>query len=467
MAWTRTAGHGDGSGPGRGDEAPRAAGSRPAGPRDPGPGTIRRTGPGRLTGALVRLGRARPWAVDVGVALLVQAAVTIPFVVPRPAGLPPADWPSYGLTTLAVLPLVGRRRAPVTVLLAVLAAQTLYKVTLDGPGQTLPYTALVALYTVAALSPARRRLPTALFTLAFVFPSVAFNSGQARELLFSLLVFGAAYAFGRLTHTRQAYTAAVEDRAAQLERANRIEAEQAAARERARIAREMHDILSHAVSIMIVQAEAGPVAVRTAPERAEAAFDAISETGRDAMVQLRRMLGVLRASDEAGARDAVPAPRRPQPCLADLPALVERVAAGGVEIGYVTEGRPAPLTLDTEATVYRVVQEALTNVVRHAAARSARIRLEYTPDTLEITVTDDGRGPGALTDPGAGAPAARGGAPLRERDGPDLRPLGLTGVRERAAAHGGTVLAGPGPGGRGFRLTVRLPLVHSPTEVGE
>ncbi|MFE4640413.1 sensor histidine kinase [Streptomyces sp. NPDC056730] len=394
-------------------------------------------------------------------ALLIQAAVTIPFVVPRGPELPPADWPSYGLTTLAVLPLVWRRRAPVTVRLAVLAAQVLYRFTLDGPGQPLPYTSLMALYTVAALSPARRRVPAAVVTFALVPPGVALNSGEARELLFSLFVFGAAYAFGRLTHTRRAYTAAVEDRAAQLERANRIEAEQATARERARIAREMHDILSHAVSVMVVQAEAGPVAVRTAPERAEAAFEAISETGRDAMVQLRRMLGVLRETAEHGANTesgedhtipedagaAARSPRRPQPSLAGLPGLVERVAAGGLAIDCVTEGRPRPLSLDTEATVYRVVQEALTNVVRHAAARSVRVRLEYGPDALEITVTDDGRGPTG---------SAPGAVPGH----------GLAGIRERAALHGGTARTGPGPGGVGFRLAVRLPFVHSRAEVG-
>ncbi|MFE7566922.1 sensor histidine kinase [Streptomyces sp. NPDC057539] len=389
--------------------------------------------------------------------------MTIPFVVPRGPGLPPADWPSYGLTTLAVLPLVWRRRAPVTVLLAVLMAQILYKFTLDGPGQSLPYTSLMALYTVAALSPARRRVPAAVGTFALVPPGVALNSRDVKELLFSLFVFGAAYAFGRLTHTRRAYTAAVEDRAAQLERANRIEAERATARERARIAREMHDILSHAVSVMVVQAEAGPVAVRTAPERAEAAFEAISETGRDAMVQLRRMLGLLREDTETAAEAGdtgasgtaaatEPPPRRPQPSLTALPGLVERVASGGLAIDYATEGRPRPLSLDTEATVYRVVQEALTNVVRHAAARSVHIRLEYGADALEITVTDDGRGP---ADPTGRAPDAVPGH-------------GLIGIRERAAAHGGTAGTGPGPGGLGFRLAVRLPLppIHSREEVG-
>ncbi|MFJ8765873.1 sensor histidine kinase [Streptomyces clavifer] len=379
-----------------------------------------------------------PWATDIGVALLVQAAVTMPFVVPRPAGLPPATWAAYGLTTLTVLPLVARRRTPVAVLITVLAAGALYRFTVDGPGQPLPYTGLVAFYTVAELSPARRRLAVAVLVLTAVFPSVAWNTGEARELLFSLFVFAAAYAFGRFTHTRKAYIRAVEDRARQLEVTHRIEAERAAARERARIAREMHDILSHAVSLMIVQAEAGPVAVRTAPARAEAAFDAISETGRDAMVQLRRMLGVLRED----APGNTPSPRAPQPSPADLPALLERVRSGGTEVTYTVTGTPRPLPADTGATVYRIVQEALTNVVRHARASRATVELRHAPGELTVSVTDDGRGPGTTTG------------------------LGLVGIRERAAAHGGTARAGSGPDGTGFQVLVVLPLVTSAEGVG-
>nr|WP_189537956.1 histidine kinase [Streptomyces roseolilacinus] len=356
----------------------------------------------------------------------------MPFVVPRAPHLPAATWTAYGLTTLSVLPLLWRRRAPVAVLLAVLAAGGLYRFAVDGPGQPMPYQGLVALYTVAVLSPPAKRLGVAALTLAVIFPSVAHNTGEARELLFTLFLFGAAYAFGRLTDTRQRYTAAMEDRAAQLERANRIEAEQAAARERARIAREMHDILSHAVSLMVVQAEAGPVAVRTAPERAEAAFDAISETGRDAMAQLRRILGVLREGPDAPDG----APRSPQPGAAELPALLERVRGSGLRVGYEVAGPVRALPDALGATVYRVVQEALTNTVRHAGATAATVRLEYAADTLRITVVDDGRGP-----------AGSGG-----------RGHGLVGVRERAAAHGGVAEAGAGPDGRGFRVAVRLPL---------
>ncbi|MFD2688875.1 sensor histidine kinase [Streptomyces phyllanthi] len=367
------------------------------------------------------LGAANPLIVDIGIALLVQAAMTMPFVVPRPPELEPATWPAYGLSALTVVPLVWRRRAPVAVLLAILAANALYRLTLDGPGQPLPYTGLVIVYTIAALSSPRKRLATGLLLLVAVPVGVWLNTRSARELTFSVFVFAAAYVFGRLTDARQ--------------RANRVEAEQAAARERARIAREMHDILSHAVSLMIVQAEAGPVAVRTAPERAEAAFDAISETGRDAMTQLRRMLGVLREDDAPGG-----APREPQPGLADLPDLLDRVRASGLEVVYGTAGRTRPLPDATGATVFRIVQEALTNTVRHAAARTVSIQLTYGESDLCIEVADDGRGP----QPGSG-----GGH-------------GLVGIRERAAAHGGTAVTGQGPDGRGFQVQVRIP-VPSPS----
>ncbi|MFE7551756.1 sensor histidine kinase [Streptomyces gardneri] len=368
-----------------------------------------------------RWGAANPWAVDIGIALLVQAAMTMPFVLPRGPELEPATWPAYGLTTLTVLPLVWRRRAPLAVLLAMLAASALYKLALEGPGQPLPYTGLVSVYTIAALSPPWKRLATAAVMVVAVPISVWLNTRSARELTFSLFVFGAAYVFGRLQDARQ--------------REHRIDAERAAARERARIAREMHDILSHAVSLMVVQAEAGPVAVRTAPERAEAAFEAISATGRDAMVQLRQMLGVLREGSESGS-----APREPQPDLSGIPELVERVRASGLTVTYATEGGVRALPPATGANVYRIVQEALTNVVKHARARTADVRLAHEGGVLRVTVTDDGRGPQA---------GSSG--------------HGLVGIRERAAAHGGTAAMGPGPGGRGFEVRVLLPV---PSETG-
>ncbi|WP_408996960.1 sensor histidine kinase [Streptomyces ipomoeae] len=380
------------------------------------------------------LAAANPLVVDIGIALLVQAAMTMPFVVPRPAEFAPATWPAYGLSTLTVVPLIWRRRAPMTVLLAILATSGLYRLTLDGPGQPLPYTGLVIVYTIAALCPPLKRLITGLLLLVAVPVGVSLNSRSARELTFSFFVFAAAYVFGRLTDVRR--------------RAHRVEAERAAARERARIAREMHDILSHAVSLMIVQAEAGPVAVRTAPEKAEAAFDAISETGRDAMVQLRRMLGVLREGDgshEPGL--GVPEPRGPQPGLTALPPLLDRVrVSSGLDVVYEVAGDVRPLPDSTAATVFRIVQEALTNTVKHADARTVAVRLAYGEGDLSVTITDDGRGPQA----GFRAVARNSGG------------HGLVGVRERAAAHGGTAVTGPGPDGRGFEVRVRIPVPPSP-----
>ncbi|MEW5631339.1 sensor histidine kinase, partial [Streptomyces hydrogenans] len=169
-------------------------------------------------------GAAHPWAVDAGLALLVQAAVTMPFVVPRPPELEPATWSAYGLTALTVLPLVWRRRAPMAVLLAVLATSALYRLALEGPGQPLPYQGLLCVYTIAVLAPAWQRAVTAGLLLVAVPVSVWLNTQSARELTFSLFVFAAAYVLGRLTDARQ--------------RAHLVEAERAAARERARIARE-------------------------------------------------------------------------------------------------------------------------------------------------------------------------------------------------------------------------------------
>ncbi|MEU8877174.1 histidine kinase [Streptomyces javensis] len=363
------------------------------------------------------LGAAHPQAVDIGIALLVQAAMTMPFVVPRPPDQEPATWPAYGLTTLTVVPLIWRRRAPLVVLTAIIATSALYKLAVEGPGQPLPYTGLVIIYTIAAASPPWQRLVAGGLLTVAVPVSVWLNTRTARELTFSLFVFAAAYVFGRLTDARQ--------------REHLIGAERAAARERARIAREMHDILSHAVSLMIVQAEAGPVAVRTAPERAEAAFDAISATGRDAMAQLRRMLGVLREGDEPDR-----APREPQPGLAALPELLDRIRASGLEVAYESAGAVRPLPEATGASVFRIVQEALTNVVKHAAARAVSVQLTYGEGAVDIRVLDDGRGPRS----GSG-----GGH-------------GLIGVRERAASHGGTAATGPGPDGRGFEVRVHLPV---------
>ncbi|MBF6044069.1 sensor histidine kinase [Streptomyces sp. NRRL B-1677] len=387
-----------------------------------------------------------PWAVDALIAAAVQAAVTIPFVVPRAADVPPATWAFYAMTTLSVLPLLWRSRAPLTCLLAITLAGFAY-LPMDGPGQPMPYSPLVAIFTVAAQGGARQRWVTIVAGLPLVAVAVALRTNTAREYLFAFFLFTMVYVLGVLARTRQAYTQAVEARADALERAREQEAERAAERERARIAREMHDVLSHAVSLMIVQAEAGPLVVRSDPDRAEAAFDAIAGAGRDAMVQLRRMLGVLKEGEPGESPEASgnTGPRRtPQPTLAGLHDLVEQVRRAGIPVALLTEGEPRRLAADAQVTVYRVVQEALTNVLKHSDARAVTVRLAWGRaggDRLSVTVADDGSG---VRKPG-GEGSGRG----------------LIGIRERAAAHGGTATAGAGPDGRGYRVCLELPLVVS------
>lgn len=246
------------------------------------------------------------------------------------------------------------------------------------------------------------------------------------------MLYVAAYALGRASAGSRAQAAVLAERAVRLESERRAAEERAAERERARIARDMHDVLAHSISLMVVQAEAGPVVLDTAPARAAAAFGAIAGTGREALDQLRRMLAVLR--DEEGTR-------APQPTVHDLPELTRKVARAGVEVRCTTEGEPRPLPADCGVAAYRIVQEALTNVVKHAAADRVAVRLDYGREKLGITVTDDGRGPGVGGSAGSRSPG---------------HGHGLIGIRERAAAHGGIARTGPGPGGRGFEVFVSL-----------
>ncbi|GLZ77602.1 two-component sensor histidine kinase [Actinorhabdospora filicis] len=388
-------------------------------------------------GLAERLRTTNPYIVDTAIAVLVWVALSVQFIVPRAPSLPPASTSSYFLTCLCAVPLIWRRRFPLTVLLLVNVPAMINQY-IDGVGQPLPYAGLIATYTVAAISPLTQRLVMNGIALVVIPLAVAFNSNQAREYLFTFFTYFGAYALGRLTHTRQERAREVEARAEQLERTREAEAQRAVAEERARIARDMHDVLSHAVSIMIVQAEAGPLVVRKDPDRAERAFDAIASAGRDAMTQLRRMLGVLK--EEPG--DAL---RVPQPTLDDLQGLVSGVSSSGPAVSLDVTGSPTPLPADAQVAIYRIVQEALTNVVKHARATRVTVALDWTPGELTASITDDGRGP-------SGASDGRG--------------HGMISFRERAAAHGGTVTTGPGPSG-GFQVTARFPLTPAsePQEV--
>lgn len=361
-----------------------------------------------------------PLQVDLTLAAFVLAVQLSPFFGERwTSGA--WHWWGYVVVVASAVPLVWRRRAPVATLVLSICPVPFYDLADALPSQPIWYSSLVCLYTVAAYSSRWPRVAMLASTLVGGIALVGSSETAVRGTVCAV----AAYAIGRATATSRAYAAALEERAVQLERERTLEAERAAERERARIARDMHDILAHAVSLMVVQAEAGPVVVRSDPARAEAAFDAIATAGRDAMAQLRRMLGVLK-EDEG--------PRAPQPTIADLPALVAQVP---LPVSLQVHGTPRPLRPDAEVAVYRIAQESLTNVVKHAGASRAEVTLRWSDEALTLDVADDGAGAGLALPSGGN---------------------GLIGIRERAAACGGTVSAGPRAGGQGFEVSVRLPL---------
>ena len=316
---------------------------------------------------------------------------------------------------------------------------------------------LILLYTVAAERPRRISLPAlaacvVLFAAVVVRYNPGGNVGQPRHqaefflvtALLYLLAPVSAWVLGDSMGYRRAYAAALEERAARAERERDAQAQIASAAERARIARELHDVIAHYLSVMVAQADGGAYAFDATPERSRQALAEIGRTGRQALSEMSSLLGVLRTDPEAP-------PLAPAPTAAEIAQLVTQAREAGMNVGYAVEGpaRPLPAGLSLEA--YRIVQEALTNVRKHAGpGAAAEVTLRYGQDELLVRVADHGRGTAGLPRYGAGATADHG-----DPANPDGH--GLAGMRERAAMYGGTVQAGPRPGG-GFEVTARLPL---------
>ncbi|WP_405017863.1 histidine kinase [Kitasatospora sp. NBC_00070] len=338
------------------------------------------------------------------------------------------DWPwwVYALAVATALPLPWRRKAPFRVFCLSGLASAATGLWAHSAMPQLPLGMVVAIYTVADFGREWQRW----VTLVSLIVGNVLGTHSVNGMLFSLLSSVVPFVFGSLVRELRRLARAEASRATEVGHRAAADAARAVAEERARIAREMHDILAHAVSLMVIQAEAGPVVVRSDPDRAIRTFDTIADSGRDAMVQLRRVLGVLK---EQGAGPEL----APQPTLAELPAVVERVRESGLRVELtVQELGPA----DVQAAAYRIVQEALTNTVKHSGADRVTVRVARVREQLEVVVEDNG----------AGVPVAVAGAWSGGR--------GLVGIRERAAACGGRAVAGPGPGGRGFVVTASLPL---------
>jgi signal transduction histidine kinase len=310
---------------------------------------------------------------------------------------------------------------------------TLLQSTMLVPQPAAEAAVLIALYTVAAYSD-RRRAALAFGVIEAIVAGmvlamhVHLDSSIGRFLLISAFVT-AAFVLGTNVRTRRAYLASMEDRAIRAERERDQQSQIAAARERALIAREMHDIVAHNLSVMIALADGAAFAVRPNPDAAETAARHVSETGRQALEEMHRLLGVLRGTGEES-------PRAPQPGITQIDELVGQVRTAGLPVSWTVTGQRFPLSPTAELTVYRVAQEALTNVLKHATTPSeAQIRLTYAAPVVTLEITDDGAGPMSTADTGTGH--------------------GLSGMRERVAVLDGDVEAGPQPGG-GWRVATRI-----------
>ena len=387
---------------------------------------------GLVSASPVRWARAHPFAADSLLALLLAGVSLIPLWVGQDSAPSPV---AVGMVLLINLPLAWRRRYPLVVGPLVALASIAYGVApYPDLGVPVPLGALVAFYTTMAYCSRRTATLIAIGACSVALGGMLLPVTDADpvDFAFAALLLGSTWAIGDSARSRRAYTAELEERAARLERERELEASRAAAEERARIARELHDVVAHHVSMMVVQAESGPVAVERDPATAARAFDAIGATGRQALGEMRRLLGVLRPGDDRAAS------LEPQPGLQQLPALVEQVRHAGLEAKLEVEGEPRPLPPGMDLSAYRIVQEALTNAVRHAGPGTARVLVHYGDDQIRLEVRDDGMGahPG-----GNGNHAGHG----------------LVGMRERVHLYGGELTAGPHPDG-GFTVSARLPL---------
>jgi signal transduction histidine kinase len=360
----------------------------------------------------------------------------------------PSPPPSPGLiplTALMIAPVVVRRRWPLTAFALQVAAWTLAALLSNRLGITVGAVAalLVVAYSAGAYSAHRA---ASLATVAVgsllldVGPAVVsperfwrfLNPTSESNLLtvvLTTLLLVTAWLSGNAMRARRRHVAELEDRAVRMQRERESSLRAALAEERAHIARELHDVVAHGVSVMIIQAEAARRLLTCSPARAAEALQTVSMTGSDALGELQHLLRVLDAGD--GQAELEPAPT-----LSTLERLLARMRSTGVEVELHRAGRPRPLPRGLELTAYRVVQEALTNVLKHGGGARAEVHLDYGPDCLRVEVVDDGHA----------APLAVG-----------ERGRGLLGMRERMAAYGGELETGPRPEG-GYAVRAWLPL---------
>ena len=326
---------------------------------------------------------------------------------------------------VAVAALLVRHRAPLVVLGVTLAIELAL-----GWGPTVLLPVLLAAFTVAEYSDRPMVIGATIITGAATLGTLVIHHNHISfgTVVSRLVVIGLAVAVALYLRTRADYINGLRERAERLERERELMAQQAVGDERVRIARELHDVVAHNVSLMVVQAQA---LAATSPQATQhETLGHVADLGREALSEMHRMLGVLRLQD-GGAPEL-----EPQPGVRDLPTLIERTCQAGLDAQLNIEGASRDLPAAVDLSVYRIVQEALTNVVRHAHATQVAVTLVYAPDTLEVTVLDDGRGPD-------GDPGDHG--------------HGLVGMRERVALFDGELETGQRRYGTGYRVRALIP----------
>jgi signal transduction histidine kinase len=338
------------------------------------------------------------------------------------------------IVLLAILPIGLRRRHPFAVLMVSgVAAITHILLGFTNPF-LLTFAVLVALFSTAnhapwPLSVLAGGLAATLLPVSFLIDWSNHGGVQLGDVPYNYALFGAAWVLGdNLRRQREVAELATRLREAEAERSRR-----AVGDERSRIARELHDVVAHTLSVIVLQSGAARRIAREQPERAAGVLAAIETLGREALGDMRRLVGILRA--DAGSSPEGEAGTDPQPSLQRLPELAERVRSAGLAVDVRTEGEARPLPPGVDLSAYRIVQEALTNVLRHAGAGRAEVVVRYAGDGVEVEVTDDGRGPG---------------------DGGPTGGHGLIGMRERVGMFGGELEVGTREGG-GFRVRALLP----------
>jgi signal transduction histidine kinase len=329
------------------------------------------------------------------------------------------------LSPIICLPLLVRRTHPLLALGATTAATA---VAAAGWGIYIPFPVGLALFTVADRCERRVSLTAGASALVVLSLPLLSSVGWTNGLGFvgRLLGFVVAWLLGDSFRARRMEMKELEDKAERLERERRLEAERAAAEEQARIARELHDLIAHNISVMVLQASAAYDVFENRPDRAREAIRRVVDTGRKALTELRQLLGAVRTDGTDYA---------PLPGLARLDDLVGQVRNSGLEVAVTVDGTPRPLPRALDLSAYRIVQEALTNTLKHADARHADVAIRYRDDRIDVEILDDGTG-----DSNGGG----GGQ-------------GLIGMRERVGAFGGSLSAGPASGG-GFLVSAMFPL---------